>query len=91
MIVTLAVETSEAVLSVSDTGIGIGDEFLDRVFDVFSQEKTGYSRPYDGLGLGLALTRRYVELNGGRVGVQSVKGKGSTFFITLPLHVAATV
>lgn len=84
--VSLGIENGEALLAVSDTGIGIGDEFIDRVFDVFSQEKTGYSRPYDGLGLGLALTRRYVELNGGRIAVQSVKGKGSTFTVALPLH-----
>jgi len=71
-------------VSVRDSGIGISDEYIGQVFDVFSQEKTGYNRPYDGLGLGLTLTKRYVELHGGSVGVESEKGVGSTFTMTVP-------
>lgn len=77
-------EGNDCSLSVRDTGIGISEEYLCHVFDVFSQEKTGYSRPYDGLGLGLSLTRRFVELNNGRIDVHSEKGRGSEFTITLP-------
>jgi len=73
-------------ISVRDSGIGISDEYVEQVFDVFSQEKTGYNRPYDGLGLGLTLTKRYVELHGGSVAVESEKGVGSTFTMTLPAH-----
>lgn len=73
-------------VSVRDSGIGISDEYIGQVFDVFSQEKTGYNRPYDGLGLGLTLTKRYVEMHGGSVGVESEKGVGSTFTMTVPAH-----
>ena len=77
-------EGNDCTLSVRDTGIGISEEYVRHVFDVFSQEKTGYSRPYDGLGLGLSLTRQFVELNSGRIDVRSEKGRGSEFTITMP-------
>ncbi len=54
-------------------------EYLPKVFSVFSQEATGYTRPFDGLGLGLSLTKKYVELNRGSITVKSRKGKGTTF------------
>jgi PAS domain S-box-containing protein len=66
-------------IEIADTGIGISPEYLPKVFSVFSQEATGYTRPFDGLGLGLSLTKRYVELNRGSITVKSRKGKGSTF------------
>jgi PAS domain S-box-containing protein len=66
-------------IDVTDTGIGISSEYLPKVFNVFSQEITGYTRPFEGLGLGLALTRRYIEMNGGSVTVKSRKGVGTTF------------
>ena len=73
-------------VSVKDSGIGISSDYLRHAFDVFSQECIGYNRPYDGLGLGLALTKQYVELNGGRITVHSEKGAGSEFRVTLPVH-----
>jgi signal transduction histidine kinase len=75
---------SHCSISVRDSGIGISEEYIRNVFDVFSQEICGYNRPYDGLGLGLALTKRYVELHGGKIHVESVKGKGSEFTLQLP-------
>ncbi len=66
-------------IEIADTGIGMSPEYLPKVFSVFSQEATGYTRPFDGLGLGLSLTKRYVELNRGSINVKSRKGKGSTF------------
>ncbi len=66
-------------IEIADTGIGMSPEYLPKVFSVFSQEATGYTRPFDGLGLGLSLTKRYVELNRGSITVKSRKGKGSTF------------
>ena len=73
-----------AVIEVADTGVGIDTAYLPRLFDAFSQEQSGYTREFEGSGLGLALTRRYVELNGGRVSVESAKGRGSSFRIHLP-------
>jgi len=66
-------------IEVSDTGIGISAEYLPRVFNVFSQEIIGYTRPFEGLGLGLALTKRYIEFNQGSITVKSRKGVGTTF------------
>jgi signal transduction histidine kinase/ActR/RegA family two-component response regulator len=71
---------------VADTGIGINREFLPYVFDRFSQEKTGTTRPHGGLGLGLAIVRQVVELHGGVVRVHSNgEGQGATFTVSLPV------
>ena len=66
-------------IEIADTGIGMAPEYLPKVFSVFSQEASGYTRPFDGLGLGLSLTKKYIELNRGSITVKSRKGKGSTF------------
>jgi signal transduction histidine kinase len=72
-------------LAVTDTGIGIKAEDLKRLFTEFEQLDSGADRRYEGTGLGLALTRKIVELQGGTIGVESEVGKGSTFTVTLPL------
>jgi signal transduction histidine kinase/CheY-like chemotaxis protein len=69
-------------VAVKDTGVGIDLSYLTRIFEPFSQEESGYSRSFEGNGLGLALTRRYLELNGAAIEVQSRKGQGSVFTIT---------
>ncbi len=69
-------------LSVTDTGIGIEPAYLARIFEPFSQEESGYTRRFEGNGLGLALTRSYLHLNSATISVQSQKGQGSTFTIT---------
>lgn len=71
-------------LEVEDSGIGIQPENLGRLFVEFQQLDAGLTKQYQGTGLGLALTRRIVEAQGGRVGVQSTPGQGSTFFAILP-------
>jgi signal transduction histidine kinase/ActR/RegA family two-component response regulator len=71
-------------LEVEDTGIGIEPEDLGRLFVEFQQLDAGLTKQYQGTGLGLALTRRIVEAQGGRVGVHSNPGQGSTFFAILP-------
>ncbi len=71
-------------LEVEDTGIGIEPEDLDRLFTEFRQLDTGFSKQYQGTGLGLALTRRIVEAQGGSVDVTSIPGRGSTFSAVLP-------
>jgi signal transduction histidine kinase/CheY-like chemotaxis protein len=69
-------------LSVTDTGIGIEPGYLARIFEPFSQEESGYTRRFEGNGLGLALTRSYLQLNGANISVQSQKGQGSQFTIS---------
>ena len=66
-------------LTFTDTGIGISDEYLQRLFQVFSQESEGLAKDYPGIGLGLALTKRYLDMNHVKINVDSEKGFGSTF------------
>ncbi len=72
--------------SIKDTGIGISEEYLNHIFEPFSQEEDGFNRPYEGSGLGLALTKRYLDLINSSITVDSVKGVGSTFTFTLPIY-----
>ena len=72
-------------VGVTDTGIGIAPEDCDAVFEEFRQVGTDYTKKAEGTGLGLALTRKFVELHGGKIWVTSVVGKGSTFTFTLPV------
>jgi len=71
-------------LEVSDTGIGIAPEEIGRLFIEFQQLDSSTAKRFQGTGLGLALTKRIVEAQGGRVGVESTPGKGTTFFAVLP-------
>jgi signal transduction histidine kinase/DNA-binding response OmpR family regulator len=70
-------------IEVEDTGTGISERDLDRLFVEFQQLDSSYSKRHEGTGLGLALTKRLVEAQGGQVGVKSVVGKGSVFFIVM--------
>jgi signal transduction histidine kinase len=72
-------------LSVKDSGIGIKEEDIKRLFTEFEQIESGTSRHYEGTGLGLVLTRKIVELQGGTIDVASETGKGATFTVVLPL------
>ena len=73
--------TARVCISCSDTGIGIAAGYLPMLFSRYSQEQTGYTRPFDGLGLGLALVKEYLALNNATIEVESEKGIGSTFTI----------
>jgi CheY-like chemotaxis protein/anti-sigma regulatory factor (Ser/Thr protein kinase) len=83
-------EAGEAVLSVTDTGIGIPAEHLRSIFDMFAQVPTSLDRASGGLGLGLTLVRSLVESQGGSVSAASAgKGRGSVFTVRLPLAAPA--
>jgi signal transduction histidine kinase len=68
-------------LQVRDTGVGIDANYLPHVFEAFSQENPGLTRRFEGVGLGLSLVRKYLELNGAEIAVASEKHRGSTFTI----------
>jgi len=74
-------------LTVEDTGVGIDASFVNRIFDEFSQESSGLERSYQGSGLGLTVSRRLIERVGGRIQVDSTKGEGTTFHVTLPVDI----
>lgn len=75
---------NQVVLSVSDNGKGMPDERLEQVRGAFEQLESGLARNFEGLGLGLALTERLIELHGGRLDLQSEVGKGTTATLTFP-------
>ena len=76
---------------ISDTGIGMSEEFQTRIFDEFSQENNGARTSYKGTGLGMAIAKRYVDLMGGKIEVSSRQGIGSTFTVEIPLLIAEHV
>jgi GAF domain-containing protein/anti-sigma regulatory factor (Ser/Thr protein kinase) len=73
-------------ISVTDTGIGIASEDQARIFEEFRQVGADYAHKGEGTGLGLTLAKKFVELHGGKIWVESEVGKGSTFTFTLPIH-----
>jgi signal transduction histidine kinase len=72
-------------ISVTDTGVGIAPEDHEAVFEEFRQVGSDYTKKHEGTGLGLTLSRRFVELHGGKIWVKSQLGQGATFTFTLPV------
>jgi signal transduction histidine kinase len=81
-----AVDEERIAIHVADTGIGISEENVGRVFDVFFQVDGSSTREYGGAGLGLAIVKSFVEAHGGEVTVASSPGTGSVFTMTLPVN-----
>lgn len=80
-------DTDVLTFYVKDTGIGIHKEKIDIIFDRFRQVSEGYNRNYEGVGLGLSITKAYVEMLGGKIWVESEEGIGTCFYFTLPYNV----
>ena len=77
-------KTEFACIKISDTGIGIAKEDLKTIFEPFRQASEGWSRKYEGTGLGLTISRKYLELIGGEIYVTSTPGIGSEFTVLIP-------
>lgn len=76
------INTNQVVAEIEDTGIGMSEEFIKIMFEPFAQEEQGYSRRFEGNGLGLTLVKKYCDLNGIEIKVESEKEKGSKFTMT---------
>lgn len=83
--IACVLQGGEVQISVTDTGIGMKKEDMDKLFRPFTQIETGLTRQYEGTGLGLSISKRLVGLMGGTIGVESEWGKGSTFWFTVPV------
>ena len=88
VVVSMSADSDRVRVEVDDTGIGVAPEVQARLFERFFQADQGDRRRFGGAGIGLALCRELVELHGGEIGVRSVPGEGSTFWLELPLGVA---
>ena len=78
-------EENNWVVTVSDTGIGIPQSIVDKLFRIDARHTTLGTANEKGTGLGLILCKEFIEKNGGRMGVKSQEGRGSTFYFTLPV------
>ncbi len=87
--VTLSINTIEkdVKFAVTDTGIGMNEEQLGKVFDEFTQAEASTAKDYGGTGLGLPISKKMTEMMGGKMEVESEEGKGTTFSITIPVEV----
>jgi CheY-like chemotaxis protein len=89
--VSISVEqiADEAIIRVRDSGVGISSELLPHIFELFTQAERSLDRSQGGLGIGLCLVQRLVELHGGKVEVSSLLGQGSEFIVRLPVMLTA--
>src|SRR5437870_10040847 len=83
--VNASLNNGSVIISIADTGIGIAKEDQEAIFEEFRQVGSNYAQKREGTGLGLTLTRKFVEMHGGKIWVESELGKGATFTFTLPI------
>ncbi|MEA3308528.1 MAG: GAF domain-containing sensor histidine kinase [Chloroflexota bacterium] len=88
--VSMRHQTGKVLICISDTGVGIPQSKLSRIFERFYQVEDHMTRRYQGIGLGLSVAKRIVELHGGYIWAESVEGKGSRFLFNLPRNLEAT-
>jgi signal transduction histidine kinase/CheY-like chemotaxis protein len=84
--VSASYDAKEVVICVEDTGIGIPPDKVGSIFEAFTQVDSSSTRRYGGTGLGLPITKRFVEMHGGRIWVESKVGEGSSFYVALPIE-----
>lgn len=82
--IELGRQSGAVAITIKDTGIGIGEEFLPHIFDAFRQESTGIARSHEGSGVGLTITKHLVELIGGTISVSSKPQSGTSFIVKIP-------
>jgi len=82
--VSLSRKNKQYILSISDTGIGIDKKYMPQLFEPFTQESEGYTKEFQGVGLGMTLTKKYLDMNDIPIEVQSTKGKGTSFTLIFP-------
>lgn len=87
--VSVTREASAVLISVADTGPGIAPDKLEKVFEPFQQLDSSLRRRYDGSGLGLSISRQFVELHGGRMWLESEPGRGTTVLVRLPISTSS--
>ncbi|MDZ7744009.1 MAG: HAMP domain-containing sensor histidine kinase [Bacteroidota bacterium] len=85
------IEAGDLMFYVEDTGPGIPEEKKEGIFDRFVQADTSHTRPYEGSGLGLSISKAYAGMLGGEIAIDSESGKGSTFIFSIPFKPAANV
>ncbi|TAE69859.1 MAG: PAS domain-containing protein [Bacteroidetes bacterium] len=85
IIVRTNIVDNKIVIDVEDTGIGISEKYLNKIYDPFEQESSGHKRTHEGTGIGLSICKKYIKLLEGDIKVKSIKGEGSTFSIILPI------
>ncbi len=86
-----SISDNKLILYVKDTGMGISEENREYIFERFSQEEKEISLKHGGLGLGLSISKENAKLLGGDISLESVKGKGSTFYVTIPLYTSKNI
>jgi len=82
--VSLTQKSKCPILTIEDTGVGMSKKYQDKIFEIFSQESEGYSKNYQGIGLGMSIVKRHLDLNQVKIVIKSTRGKGTAIILTFP-------